>query len=81
MPVSLSIGNAPDHVVQRPRERAERHHRSLRGELLAITEAAVQQTRPASADNILAAIRPLGPRTPSEAATIVRADRDARPGG
>ena len=78
MPVNLSIKNAPDHVVQRLRERAERHHRSLQGELMAIIEAAVQETRPASAADILAEIRRLGLRTPSEAAAIVRADRDAR---
>ena len=45
MPVNLSIKNAPDRVVQRLRERAERHHRSLQGELLAIIEAAVQDER------------------------------------
>jgi plasmid stability protein len=40
MPVNLSIENAPDHVVERLRlrRRAERHHRSLQGELLAIIE-------------------------------------------
>jgi antitoxin FitA len=36
MPLNLSIKNAPDRVVQRLRERAEQHHRSLQGELLAI---------------------------------------------
>jgi plasmid stability protein len=78
MPVNLSIKNAPDDVVQRLRERAERHHRSLQGELMAIIEAAVQETRPASPAELLAEIRRLGLRTPSEAATIIRADRDAR---
>ncbi len=78
MPVNLSIKNAPDDVVQRPRERAERHHRSLQGELMAIIEAAVQETRPTSPAEILAEVRRRGLRTPSEAAAIVRADRDAR---
>ena len=49
MPVNLSIKNAPDHVVQRLRERAERHHRSLQGELMAIIEAAVREAAPATA--------------------------------
>ena len=31
MPVNLSIKNAPDEIVQRLRERAGRHHRSLQG--------------------------------------------------
>jgi plasmid stability protein len=78
MPLNLSIKNAPDHVVQRLRERAERHHRSLQGELMAIIEAAVREDRPASPAEILGEVRRLGVRTPSEAAGIVRAARDAR---
>jgi plasmid stability protein len=42
MPVNLSIKNAPDDVVERLRRRAERHHRSLQGELLAIIEDAAR---------------------------------------
>jgi plasmid stability protein len=78
MPINLSIKNAPDDVVQRLRERAERHHRSLQGELMAIIEAAVQDDRSATPAEILAEVRRLGLRTPSEATDIVRADRDAR---
>jgi antitoxin FitA len=40
VPVTLSIKYVPDHVAQRLRERAARHHRSLQGELLAIVEEA-----------------------------------------
>jgi plasmid stability protein len=78
MPVNLSIKNAPDDVVQRLRERAERHHRSLQGELMAIIEAAVRENRPASPAEILAEVRRIGLHTPGEAAGIIRADRDAR---
>ena len=78
MPVTLSIKNAPDDVVQRLRERAERHHRSLQGELLAIIEEAVRDDRPSTPADILARVRRLGVSTPAEAAAIVRADRDAR---
>lgn len=78
MPVTLSIENAPDLVVERLRQRAARHHRSLQGELLAIVEAAVQQEAPASPSELLADIRRLGLRTPGEAAELIRADRDAR---
>jgi plasmid stability protein len=46
MPVNLSIKNAPDDIVRRLRERAEQHHRSLQGELMAIIEQAVQETQP-----------------------------------
>lgn len=40
MPVNFSIKNVPDHVADRLRDRAARHHRSLQGELMAILEAA-----------------------------------------
>jgi plasmid stability protein len=78
MPVNLSIKNAPDHVVQRLRERAERHHRSLQGELMAIIEAAARERSPGSAADILAEVRGMGLYTASEATDIVRADRDGR---
>jgi plasmid stability protein len=78
MPVNLSIKNAPDQVVQRLRARAERHHRSLQGELMAIIEAAAQEDYLATAADILADVRRLGLHTPSEAARLVRADRDGR---
>jgi len=77
MPVNLSIKNAPDHVAQLLRARAARHHRSLQGELMAIIEAAVQGDRHATPTEILAEVRSLGLRTPTEAASLVRADRDA----
>ncbi len=78
MSVNLSIKNAPDRVVQRLRDRAERHHRSLQGELLAIIEAAVENDGPATPADILADVRRLGVSTPKEAAALVRADRDGR---
>ena len=76
MPVTLSIKNAPDMVVQRLRERARRHHRSLQGELLAIIEAAVTTDQRADAAALLAEIRQIGVSTPSESASIIRTDRD-----
>jgi plasmid stability protein len=78
MPINLSIKNAPDHVVQRLRERAERHHRSLQGELMAILEAAVREDRAATPADILAEVRRLELHTPNEAVAIIRADRDVR---
>jgi len=76
--MNLSIKDAPDHVVERLRQRAARHHRSLQGELLAIIEAAVRQDHPATVDDILAEVRGLGLQTPAEAAQMIRADRDGR---
>ncbi len=78
--MNLSIKNAPDEVVHRLRQRAERHHRSLQGELLSIIEAAARDDRPATPADILAEIRRLGVHTPSESVALVRADRDARQG-
>jgi len=76
MPVNLSIKNAPDDVVKRRRRRAERHHRSLQGELLAIIEEAVRPEPMLSPGEVLAEVRRLGVRTPAESAVIVRGDHD-----
>ena len=78
MPINLSVKNAPDHIVQRLRRRAERNHRSLQGELMAIIEAAAQEDHPATPADILAEVRRLGLQTPGEATALVRADRDGR---
>jgi antitoxin FitA len=74
----LSIKNAPNDVVERLRKRAERNHRSLQGELLAIIEAAVREEQPATPREILEEVRRLRLKTPSEAAAIIRADRGRR---
>jgi antitoxin FitA len=68
--------NVPDAVVQRLRDRAARHHRSLQGELLAIIEAAVAIDQPVTPFDVLAQVRRLGLATPAEAEAIIRADRD-----
>jgi antitoxin FitA len=78
MPVNLSIKNAPDEIVARRKERAAKHHRSLQGELLAIVEDAVSAPRRLTPKDVLAEVRRLGLRTPAEAVTIVRANRDGR---
>lgn len=78
MPVNLSIKNAPDHVVQRLKARAARHHRSLQGELLAILEEAARPPRQLTVEEVLAEVRRLQLSTPAESAAMVRADRDAR---
>ena len=76
MPINLSIKNAPDEVVRRLRQRAERHHRSLQGELLAIIEAAARSEEELSPAELLAEIRRLRLSTPADSAAIIRADRD-----
>ncbi len=52
MTLNLSIKNVPEAVAQRLRARAERNHRSLQGELLAIVEQAAQES-------VVAPARPL----------------------
>ena len=44
VPVSLSIKNVPDEVVEKLRERAQRNRRSLQGELLEVVEKAARET-------------------------------------
>ena len=46
MPVNLSIKAVPDALAQRLRERAERNHRSLQGELMALIERAAAEPQP-----------------------------------
>jgi plasmid stability protein len=45
MPVNLSVKNVPEALAAKLRGRAERNHRSLQGELMAILEAAVNESR------------------------------------
>jgi plasmid stability protein len=49
MPVNLSIKEVPDTLAERLRARAERHHRSLQRELMAIIEQAVEDEHEAGA--------------------------------
>jgi hypothetical protein len=78
MPMNLSIKNAPDDIVSRLRARAERNHRSLQGELLAILEEAVSKEPSLSVEEVLREVSRLGLKTGSESADLIRADRDAR---
>ncbi|MBK8322262.1 MAG: Arc family DNA-binding protein [Betaproteobacteria bacterium] len=44
MPVNLSVKNVPEALAARLRRRAERNHRSLQGELMAILESAARES-------------------------------------
>lgn len=78
MPVNLSIKNVPDALAERLRKRAQRAHRSLQGELMAILEGAVNDPDPLSPLEALERVRALGLETPPSATAMIRADRDAR---
>jgi plasmid stability protein len=56
VPVNLSIKNAPDDIVALLRERAARHRRSLRGELLTILEEAVRSPQGSTPAQVLAEV-------------------------
>ena len=81
MPVNISIKNAPDDLVAALKARAQRNHRSMQREVLSILDAAVRQPKHLSIDQLLAEVRKLDLRMPSEAAEIVRQMRDERHGG
>jgi antitoxin FitA len=75
--VTLSIKNVPEGVLLQLRAQAQRNHRSLQGELMAILEAALAQRRLSPAE-VHERVTAIGLRTPTESATIVRELRDAR---
>ncbi len=78
MPINLSVKNVPDELMERLRQRAARHHRSLQGELMAIIEESVRSNEHLTPEKLLAQVRNLGLRTASESVEMIRADRDAR---
>ena len=78
MPANLSVKNVPDELMERLRQRAARHHRSLQGELMAIIEESVRSDEHLTPEKFLAQVRSLGLRTASESVEMSRADRDAR---
>jgi len=81
MPVNLSIKNVPDHIAERIKRRAAKHHRSLQGELVAILEQSVSEQRSLTPVELLAELRAATLKTPAEAARLIRKDRDARSSG
>jgi len=76
---SLTIRDIPRPVLERLKARAERHRRSMQGEILAILEsAAVEGVSRRSVAETLEYVRSLGVRTPAESVDMIRADRDGR---
>lgn len=80
MTVNLSIKNVPQGVAEKLRARAERNHRSLQGELMAIVEQAAQEAEapiPASAAPAVKRLR--GVVTGSRTIEDLVAERKLRP--
>jgi antitoxin FitA len=78
MAVSLSIKDVPDDLARALRQRAERNHRSIQGELMHILELAVAKPRPFRAQELAKRIKELGFTSPDEGTAIVRNARDRR---
>jgi antitoxin FitA len=76
--VDLSIKNVPDETAGRLKLRAKKHHRSLQGELLSIIEEAANTAPIKTVAELQRELRQVALSTPSEAADIIRADRDSR---
>ncbi len=87
MSVDFSIKHVPDEIAERLRQRAQRNHRSLQGELRAVIEAAANE--PVEAPRVFrerapvygASLEPssqrvIAPR--SESALMIREERDGR---
>jgi plasmid stability protein len=75
--VSLSIKGVSDHTARALRQRADRNHRSLQGELLHILEEATNP-RPFRAMELVKRAQELGIRTAADGTGIIRRDRDRR---
>jgi plasmid stability protein len=78
MPVNLSVKNVPDHIAERLRQRAAKHHRSLQGELIAILEENVTPKRSLNPLELLSEVRAFALNTPEESADFIRKERDVR---
>lgn len=73
--VTLSVKNVPADLAKRLKDRAERNHRSLQGELMAILEDAGH--RLLTLDDIADLAKRLGLKGESlESARMIREDRD-----
>jgi len=75
MPVTLSINNVPELIVQNIALRASQNHRTLESELLTILEEAIK-VKPSTPKQILAKVQQLGLETPAESVEMIRGDRD-----
>jgi plasmid stability protein len=79
MPVSLSIKNVPDEVVERLRDRAAQNKRSLQCELLHIVEMAADEPRYLTVDEVYERAKRLKlPKGGPRSVDIIRKTRDAR---
>lgn len=79
---SLSIKNVPEDVLARLKARADRNHRSLQGELMALITRAAEETPPETltVDEFYERMQKLGRSAESDSTAIIREMRDTRYG-
>jgi len=77
VPINVSMKNVPDEVMEKLRQRAKRHHRSVQGELLAILEE-VTGTAQLSVEQAESRLRALGLGTGDDSTAWIRELRNAR---
>ena len=73
MSINLSIKKVPEALAARLRARAERNHRSLQGELMAIIELAAAEAQLSAERSAPDAARPRGTKTIEQIAAEHRA--------
>jgi plasmid stability protein len=78
MAVNLSIKSVPDALVEKLRERAEKNHRSLQGELITILEETLEGSRVLSASEAIHQLQRIGLKTRSESTKLIREDRNRK---
>ena len=74
---SLSIKNIPEELLERLRNQAKQHHRSLQGEVISILEESTTPKK-LSVEELSQRISKLGIKTPDQSATWIRELRNAR---
>jgi plasmid stability protein len=77
VPINISVKNVPDDVIEKLRQRAKRHHRSLQGELMAIIEEAAGPGK-ISLEEAELSLRSLGFGTEDDSTAWIRELRDER---
>jgi plasmid stability protein len=77
MSINVSLKNVPDEIMEKLRQRAKAHHRSVQGELMAILEEVTNSTK-LSLDQAESRLKELRLETGDDSTTWIRELRNAR---
>jgi plasmid stability protein len=77
VPFNVSVKNVPDEVMDKLRQRAKRHHRSVQGELIFILEEATSPAK-LSLEEAESRLRALGLGTGDDSTSWIRELRNVR---